>query len=63
MQTETGLVAELCGPHCSDDSEALDRLTLVLARFGRRDQLLRDAAAYFEESPEVKDRCAHGQPV
>jgi hypothetical protein len=63
MQTETGLVAELSGSPCFDDSEALDRLTLVLARLGRHDELLREAAAYFEEYPEARDRCARGQRV
>lgn len=63
MQTESGLIAELLGPPCWDDSEALDRLTLVLSRLGRYDELIRDAEAYFEFYPEAKERCAKGRRV
>jgi hypothetical protein len=63
MTTETGLVAELSDPPCWDDSEALDRLTLVLSKLKRHDELARDATAYFAIYPEAKDRCARGKRV
>jgi hypothetical protein len=63
MKTETGLVAELNDPPCWDDSEALDRLTLVLSKLKRHEELVRDATAYFASYPEAKDRCARGKRV
>ena len=63
MKTETGLVAELSDPPCWDDSEALDRLTLVLSKLKRHEELVQDAAAYFALYPEAKERCARGQRV
>lgn len=63
MTTETGLVAELSDPPCWDDSEALDRLTLVLSKLKRHEELVRDATAYFAIYPEAKDRCARGKRV
>jgi hypothetical protein len=63
MKTETGLVSELNDPPCWDDSEALDRLTLVLSKLKRHEELVQDATAYFAIYPEAKDRCARGKRV
>ena len=63
MQIESGLITELMDPPCWDDSEALDRLTLVLSQTGRHEELLRDAEAYFALYPEARNRCARGTRV
>ena len=63
IKTESGLVAELGDPPCWDDSEAVDRLTLVLSKLKRPEELVRDATAYFALYPEAKERCARGKRV
>jgi hypothetical protein len=63
MKTESGLVADLSDPPCWDDSEALDRLTLVLSKLKQHEELVQAAAAYFALYPEAKERCARGKRV
>ncbi len=53
---ETGLVADLrkeVGERVSGDIQALDRLTLVLRKLGRFDELIADVDAYFARYPDT----------